>query len=96
MKENLVLIAKYNIWNNQTIECGFTRKLYLDKIMATTGSRLIKVLTGQRRTGKSFILRQTMMALISKGVKPENTLFISKEFVDYDFLNDYKDLGIIN
>lgn len=95
MKENLVLIAKYNIWNNQTIECGFTRKLYLDKIMATTGSRLIKVLTGQRRTGKSFILRQTMMALISKGVKPENTLFISKEFIDYDFLNDYKDLNYL-
>jgi predicted AAA+ superfamily ATPase len=31
---------------------------------------------GQRRSGKSYILRQVAKQLIDSGVKPENTLFI--------------------
>jgi hypothetical protein len=50
------------------------------------------VLVGQRRSGKSYILRQVGKQLIDNGVKPENTLFINREFADLDFLRTYKDL----
>ena len=50
------------------------------------------MLVGQRRSGKSYILRQVGKQLIDNGVKPENTLFINREFADLDFLRTYKDL----
>jgi hypothetical protein len=50
------------------------------------------VLVGQRRSGKSYILRQVGKQLIDNGVNPENTLFINREFADLDFLRTYKDL----
>jgi predicted AAA+ superfamily ATPase len=37
-------------------------------------------------------LRQVGKQLIDNGVKPENTLFINREFADLDFLRTYKDL----
>jgi predicted AAA+ superfamily ATPase len=56
------------------------------------GNRLIKTLVGQRRSGKSYILRQIAKQLIDNGVKPENTLFINREFIDFDFLKSWKEL----
>jgi predicted AAA+ superfamily ATPase len=50
------------------------------------------VLVGQRRSGKSYILRQVGKQLLDNGVKPENMLFINREFAEMDFLRTYKDL----
>ena len=68
------------------------RSEYTDKIVDYVGNRLVKVLIGQRRSGKSYILRQILQRLVDNGVKPENTLFINREFADYDFLRTHKDL----
>ncbi len=56
------------------------------------GNKLIKVLTGQRRVGKSYILRQIAMQLVHSGVNADNILFINRELTAFDFIESYKDL----
>ncbi|MFT4092097.1 MAG: AAA family ATPase, partial [Niabella sp.] len=92
MKENIKTIRKYNLWGTEKFETGYRREEYTGTIADYVGNRLIKVLVGQRRAGKSFILRQIARQLIENGVKPENTLIINREFTDFDFLKTYKDL----
>ncbi|MFA7140769.1 MAG: ATP-binding protein [Proteiniphilum sp.] len=96
MDEKIAIIEKYNLWGTKTFDFGFKRDEYTEKIVDFIGNRLIKVLVGQRRSGKSYILRQVAKQLIDNGVKPENTLFINREFADLDFLRTDKDLdGLI-
>ena len=92
MNENISLLKKYNLWGSGTFDWGYIRNDYTRKISDSVGNRLIKVLVGQRRSGKSYILRQVAKQLTDNGVRPENTLFINKEFTDFDFLKTYKDL----
>ncbi|MDP3435742.1 MAG: ATP-binding protein [Bacteroidales bacterium] len=95
MKEYFATLEKYNFWNRNVLELGYPRKDYIDKIFDSSGNRLIKVLVGQRRVGKSYILRQIANRLIEEGVNPHNILYINKEFTDFDFISDYKDLDAI-
>ncbi|MDR2511014.1 MAG: ATP-binding protein [Bacteroidales bacterium] len=92
MKEKIAEIRKYNFWNEKTPELGFLRQNYTDKIFDYINNKLVKVLVGQRRVGKSYILRQIIARLIAEGVNPCNTLYINKEFTNFDFLTISKDL----
>lgn len=92
MDEKVALLRKYNLWGSNTLDWGYKRSGYTDKITDYIGNRLIKVLVGQRRSGKSYILRQVARQLVDNGVNPENTLLINREFTDLDFLKSYKDL----
>jgi len=92
MDEKNEILKRYNLWGSSTIDFGYWRSKYIDKIIASTGNRLIKVLVGQRRSGKSYILRQVAKHLVDNGVSPENTLFINMEFSDLEFLKTYKEL----
>lgn len=92
MTENINIIAKYNFWNKNTLSLGYQRDFYCDKISEFIGNRLVKVLVGQRRVGKSYILRQITKRLIDQGVKPENILYINKEYTEFDFINTYSEL----
>ena len=92
MEENFNNIRKYNFWDEKTPELGFYRADYAGKIFACTGNRLIKVLIGQRRTGKSYILRQLANTLIFNGIDRKNILYVNKEFTDFDFIANYIDL----
>jgi len=97
MEERMTILKKYNFWNSNYIELGYERSIYTEQIADYVGNRLIKVLIGQRRSGKSYILRQIAQQLITNGVKPENILYINREFTDFDFLKTYKDLeNLIN
>ena len=89
MTENIAKIAKFNFWNSNFPDLGYLREEYLKKIQQFTGNKLVKVLVGQRRTGKSYLLRQIIGQLIQSGVPPQNTFYINKEFVEFDFLTDY-------
>ncbi len=93
MNEKITLLEKYNFWGSKSFDLGFKRVMYTDKIIDYTGNRLVKVLVGQRRTGKSYVLRQIAKELIDRGIKPENTLMINREFSDFDFIRSYKDLN---
>lgn len=95
MEEYFAALKKYNFWEGNVPELGYYRKDYTDKILAYTGSKLVKVLVGQRRTGKSYILRQIAHKLIEGGVDPRNIFYVNKEFTDFDFISGYKDLEVL-
>lgn len=82
MIEVINSIRKYNYWDNKSIDSGFERTGYTEKVGSYIGNKLVKVLVGQRRAGKSYILRQIASKLISKGVKSENILYVNKEYME--------------
>ena len=92
MDDKFTSLKKYNFWSDEVPELGFLRKYYIDKIFQYTGNKLIKVLVGQRRAGKSYILRQIACKLKEKGIDPKNIFYINKEFIEFDFVRDYNDL----
>jgi len=92
MEEYFEALKRYNFWSGHVPELGYPRRGYTDKIFDYIGNKLVKVLVGQRRTGKSYILRQLANQLINNGVDPKNIFYINKEFIDFDFINDYRDL----
>ncbi|HRN40461.1 MAG TPA: ATP-binding protein [Vicingus sp.] len=85
-------IDKYNFWSS-TPKTGYIRLKYLGWLQQFNDNRLVKVLVGQRRVGKSYVLRQYIEQLIVNGVSPLNTLYINTEYLEYDFLTDYKKLN---
>jgi uncharacterized protein len=67
------------------------RPYYLDKIAPFIGTDLIKVLIGQRRVGKSYILFQLIDEIVAKD-KKANIVYINKEENEYDAIVNYRDL----
>ena len=92
MNEKIETVKRYNLWFGNTIDCGFPRPLYTTSIDQYLGSKVVKVLTGQRRVGKSYILRQTAMHLMQHGVSGNNIVFINRELTAFDFIENYQDL----
>lgn len=92
MDERLELVRRYNLWFGHSINCGFPRPLYANQIAPYLGSKVVKVLTGQRRVGKSYILRQIAMHLMQQGVSGNNIVFINHELMAFDFIANGKDL----
>ena len=92
MLEKFAKLKKYNFWNADFPDAGFLRQDYLSKISDFIGNKLVKVLVGQRRVGKSYLLRQIILSLLSKGVNPKNIFYINKEYTDFDFISSYTEL----
>lgn len=67
------------------------RPLYFNKIEPFIGSGLIKVLTGQRRVGKSYVLLQVMDA-IQKRDPDAVIISINKEDYRFDSIKNHTDL----
>ena len=85
-------IRKYNFWDNNIPELGFERSEYTQKIHASIGNNLVKVLVGQRRAGKSFVLRQLAKQLIDDGIPVQNILYVNTEYLEYGCLKTATDL----
>ncbi len=91
--EKIDAIKKANFWNSSFTKVGIDRRVYMSKIKSYVGNQLIKVLVGQRRTGKSYLLRQIMQVLVEEMQVPvENILYINKENLEFDFIMHYSDL----
>lgn len=69
------------------------RPYYLNKIIPFIGVDLIKVLIGQRRVGKSYVLLQLMDTIKAKD-KKANIIYINKEENEYNAIVNYRDLII--
>ena len=67
------------------------RQDYLDKIERYLGKDTIIILTGQRRIGKSYILRLFRDKIIKEAAG--NVIFIDKEKHEFDDIKTYKDLN---
>lgn len=67
------------------------RSQYWEKVKPFIGQSLIKVFTGQRRTGKSYLLK--MLARHFQEHQPDLPLiYIDKERYEFDPIRDYHDL----
>lgn len=69
------------------------REIYLSRIRGFYDSDLIKILVGIRRCGKSVILKQIMNELKEQGVNKEHIIYVNFEFIEYEELQDYKELN---
>ena len=67
------------------------RKPYLDKIEQALGKDIIIVLVGQRRIGKSYLLRQLRDEKAEDG--SANIIYVDKEKKEFDDIRDYHDLN---
>lgn len=70
---------------------NFKRDLYINRITPYMGKNLIKVIVGQRRTGKSFLMRQ-LIELIEQQTPDRQIIYINKEDYAFDFIKTYSHL----
>lgn len=68
------------------------RPYYESKIKPYINKDLIKVLVGQRRVGKSYILRQTIDQIKENKVAHKNILYIDKESFEFQEIKDAESL----
>jgi predicted AAA+ superfamily ATPase len=67
------------------------REKYLNRIRPYYNKQLIKVITGQRRVGKSYLLKQIANELVE--INPDaNVIFIDKEKFEFDEIKTYDHL----
>jgi uncharacterized protein len=67
------------------------RNIYLDKILPFIDKNLIKVIVGQRRVGKSYMLYQITDYIKTNNSKA-NIIYINKERYEFDAIKNYSDL----
>ena len=63
------------------------RPAYLDKVIPFIDKPVIKVFTGQRRSGKSYLLIQTF-DWVKREFPDRNFVFINKELPEFNAIND--------
>lgn len=68
------------------------RKEYINQLLSWKDDRVIKVVTGIRRCGKSTLLAQFQNILREKGIEDEQIISINFEELEYEDLLDYKKL----
>lgn len=73
------------------IKTYIPREKILKRIEPFIGDNLIKVLTGQRRVGKSYLLYQ-IMDKISEKDSGNNIIYINKEDFEFDHIRTYVNL----
>ena len=84
--EVLAVLNDWNIWRGAQ-DTGIIRSAYLDRLQALMGSNQVITITGPRRAGKSYLMRQMARKLFEQGVKRENLLFVNFEdprFTSFD------------
>ena len=68
------------------------RDTYISRIKPFMKKSIIKVLTGQRRVGKSYLLYQ-LMQVIQQDDNNANIIYINKEDLTFDFIRNAQDLN---
>jgi len=79
-------IKAVNYWEKAPQHVGFIRESYLTAVVSYIGSQLLKVLIGQRRSGKSTILKQVISALLKQGTPKQNILYLNFELNEVRFI----------
>ena len=68
------------------------RKLYLNQIERLIDKEPIKIITGVRRSGKTYLLKSIMDELKSRGIDDENIFLISFESMRYNKIENFTEL----
>ncbi len=87
-KVSIIYLKKYNIIMVQ-------RELYLKQIIPLIDNDLIKVITGIRRCGKSYMLGLIKEELIKRGVKEHNIILINFDSKKYKNIKNNNELDKI-
>ncbi len=85
--EIIELLNDWNFWDNNP-DTGIERKEYISKLRSMLESDQVIVITGARRSGKSFIMKQLAESLITvNGVSRNEILIINFEDPRFTNLN---------
>lgn len=84
--EKLIAIERVNFWSSVPPVTSYVRKQYVDLINGYLGNPLIKVLVGQRRCGKSTLLKQIIHQLLACGIPAKNILFLNFELHELQWI----------
>ena len=76
--EIIEILQDWNFWKKD-LESGIERPTYLNRLKDFLKTGQIVVITGARRAGKSFLMRQLIKSLIYNGVKRNNILMVNFE-----------------
>ncbi|PJC82849.1 hypothetical protein CO006_01450 [Candidatus Roizmanbacteria bacterium CG_4_8_14_3_um_filter_35_14] len=76
--EIIAILEDWNFWK-KPLETGIPRFFYLEKLKKLLLNEQIITITGARRSGKSFIMRQLAKELIQKGVNKNQVLIVNFE-----------------
>ena len=87
LKTNCIFVKRFKYTEMENI----AREIYLQKIRPFINQPLIKVLIGQRRVGKSYLLQQIITEVISLN-KAANIIYIDKEKYEFDEIRNYHHL----
>lgn len=86
-------INKFNYWQKTLPQTGFFRRKLIDQLLSYQNSALVKVITGQRRCGKSYLLRMMIKHLITEaGIDRKNILYLNMEMPELLSVTDYRQL----
>ena len=69
------------------------RESYLKKIRKFIDEEEIKVITGLRRSGKTYFLKQIKNELKENGINNSNIIYLPLESAKYDTIKNHKDLN---
>ena len=68
------------------------RELYLNQIERMIDKEPVKIITGVRRSGKTYLLKSIQEELENHGIKKENIFLISFESMKYNKIENFKQL----
>jgi len=76
--EILTILEDWNFWKKE-LDTGIIRNLYLEKLKKFISTNQIIAITGARRSGKSFIMKQLAKKLTDEGLDKKQILIINFE-----------------
>lgn len=76
--EIVKILDDWNFWHKD-LTCGISRDHYTNKLLDYLKTEHVIVITGVRRSGKSFIMRQLAKKLINSGIDKDEILIINFE-----------------
>jgi len=85
-KQQIANLEAVNYWEQAPEKLGLFRSQYINYIMDCLDNNLLKVLIGQRRCGKSYILKQVISQLLGQDIAHHNILYLNFELHELHFV----------
>jgi len=76
--ELIEILEEWNFWKKD-LNTGRERKEYVDKCLRLIANSTVTAITGVRRSGKSYLMRQAIKRLIEGGTERKNVLMVNFE-----------------
>lgn len=76
--EIIQILEDWNFWNRDQ-KTGLPRPIYISRLTELFSSNQVITITGPRRAGKSFVMRQMIKQLINNGQNPKDIMHVNLE-----------------